>query len=160
MGQLLNDNMSVLTEKNIELNEEWLNNFLIIYQQLNKNNLITLHNIYHDDITFIDPIHQVEGLTNLVDYFTHLYTNLLSCDFIINDVLHKNEIASIYWTMTYSHTKLNSGKPVSVQGSSLLKMADNKVIYHRDYLDVGAMLYEHIPLIGTLIKSIKKRASK
>jgi len=37
---------------------------------------------------------------------------------------------------------------------SHLKFADGKVISHRDYFDLGEMLYEHIPLLGGVIKSI------
>jgi hypothetical protein len=32
-----------------------------------------------------------------------------------------------------------------------------KVRYHRDYFDLGAMLYEHLPLLGSLVKTIKRR---
>ena len=62
--------------------------------------------------------------------------------------------------MSYSHKRLNSAQPIQVQGHSLLKMADDKVIYHRDYVDLGAMLYEHIPLLGKVIRTIKARASQ
>ena len=34
-----------------------------------------------------------------------------------------------------------------------------KIINHRDYFDVGAMLYRHIPVLGSAVKYIDKRAS-
>lgn len=160
MKQAHIDNGSEANNDDVITRAAWLNEFLTIYQKLNKNNLHLLAQVYHRDIVFIDPIHQVEGINNLTDYFTNLYTNLLTCDFVITNVIQQDNSAAIYWDMTYQHPKLSSGKPVVVQGSSLLKMRDNKVAYHRDYLDVGAMLYEHIPVIGSIIKSIKKRASK
>ena len=58
------------------------------------------------------------------------------------------------------HKQLNGQKPIEVQGHSHLKMLDGQVVYHRDYLDIGSMLYEHIPVLGCAIKSIKKRASQ
>jgi hypothetical protein len=39
-------------------------------------------------------------------------------------------------------------------------MQDNKVIYHRDYLDLGSMLYEQLPFIGKLISWLKVKAKK
>jgi hypothetical protein len=60
--------------------------------------------------------------------------------------------------MNYQHPRLNSGKVVSVQGSSHLKGVEDKVIYHRDYLDLGAMLYEQLPLFGRIIRWFKKKA--
>jgi hypothetical protein len=46
-----------------------------------------------------------------------------------------------------------------VQGSSHLKGVGDKVVYHRDYLDLGAMLYEQLPLLGRVIRSLKNRAA-
>ena len=138
----------------------WLANFVSVYQQLNRDNLAILNDIYHRKITFIDPIQQIEGISDLTHYFEHLYQNLLFCRFDIDDVLLDNNKAAIYWTMSYKHKKLNANNTVYVQGSSLIKMLDGKVIYHRDYVDLGAMLYEQIPLVGKVIKAIKARASQ
>jgi hypothetical protein len=138
----------------------WLTNFLSVYQKLSLDNLSLLNDIYHSKVTFIDPIQQVEGISDLTHYFEHLYQNLLFCRFDIDDVLLDSNKAAIYWTMSYQHKKLNANNTVYVQGSSLIKMLDGKVIYHRDYVDLGAMLYEQIPLVGKVIKAIKARASQ
>lgn len=138
----------------------WLNTFKHVYQNLSKDNLHTLHDIYHNDIVFEDPLHKVENLTNFVAYFEDLYTNVTTCTFdITHTILSANE-AAIYWEMKYQHPKLNSGNTISVIGHSHLKVKDHKVIYHRDYLDLGAMLYEHIPLIGGVVRFLKHRISK
>ena len=138
---------------------EWLSNFVSIYQTLATNNLDLLATIYHHDITFIDPIHQVKGFDDLYKYFNGLYQNLLTCEFIIEKVIFDGKEAAIYWTMTYQHNRLNKGELVSVSGSSHIQGKEDKVIYHRDYLDVGAMLYEQIPLFGKLTKWIKAKAA-
>ncbi|QYJ84932.1 nuclear transport factor 2 family protein [Shewanella mesophila] len=138
----------------------WLQNFIAVYSELSTDNLMSLEKIYHPDIEFVDPIHRVHGLTALLDYFTHLYQQLLSCDFVIEHVLEGEREAAVYWTMTFCHKRLNGAAPISVQGHSRLHSKDNKVVYHRDYLDVGAMLYEHIPLLGGIVSAIKRRAAK
>jgi hypothetical protein len=138
----------------------WLSNFVIVYQKLSTNNLSLLATIYHEKVTFIDPMHQVEGYENLFQYFKSLYQNLSSCEFIINDVIWQRDQASLFWTMTYQHPKLNKGELVTVLGTSHIKGQDDKVIYHRDYLDLGAMLYEQLPVLGKLTKWIKVKAAK
>ncbi|PKI14845.1 nuclear transport factor 2 family protein [Colwellia sp. 12G3] len=137
----------------------WLSNFVVVYQKLSKDSLELLSEIYHDKVTFIDPIHQVEGYDNLYQYFKNLYQNLSSCDFVIDGVIWQDSQASLFWTMTYQHPKLNKGKPVVVLGTSHIKGADDKVIYHRDYLDLGAMLYEQLPILGKITKWIKTKAA-
>ena len=135
----------------------WLSNFVDIYQKLTTNNLELLANIYHTDVTFIDPLHHLEGIDNLYQYFDRLYQNLFTCKFSIDNVIFNGDEAAIYWTMTYQHNKLNSGKRVTVYGSSHIKGYGGKVIYHRDYLDLGSMIYEHIPLFGQLVKWVKTK---
>mgnify|MGYP000291857746 FL=1 len=135
----------------------WLSNFVSVYQRLETNNLRLLDTIYHREVTFIDPLNHLEGFDELYRYFEGLYQNLQSCEFIIeNTIFHGNE-AAIYWTMTYQHNKLNQGKSVTVAGSSYIKGEGDKVILHRDYLDLGAMIYEQLPLFGKLTKWVKAR---
>ncbi len=141
-------------------NPDWLTLFIKVYQNLNTNNLHTLEQTYHQDIEFQDPMHHLKGFNSLHVYFSHLYENLLSCHFDVSNTVVDNEQAVLFWTMTFEHPSLNKGKAITVEGNSLLKQRDGKVIYHRDQLDLGAMLYEHIPLLGRVIKTIKSRASQ
>lgn len=136
----------------------WLNNFVNGYQKLSVSNLDTLEDIYDQNIIFCDPMHQIEGYESLYKYFENLYKNLQSCTFVIDNVFYENDQAAIYWQMTYQHPKLNGGDKVVVCGHSHIKGGQDKVLYHRDYLDLGAMLYEQLPVFGKLTKWLKKRA--
>lgn len=67
--------------------------------------------------------------------------------------------ASLSWTMIYRHPKLNKNQVIKVFGNSLIKGKDEHVYYHRDYLDLGEMIYEHIPFFGKLVKYLKKKVA-
>ena len=140
------------------MSEAIIDRFCEVYQKLNKDNLDQLASIYAENIVFKDAVHQVEGLDQLHAYFQHLYENLSACQFDIEQVISQQGQASIIWTMTFSHKKLNSGAEIKVNGCSHLKF-NQKIYYHRDYLDMGQMVYEHLPLLGGIIKLIKKRVS-
>jgi hypothetical protein len=62
--------------------------------------------------------------------------------------------------MKLKHPKLNGGQPVEVNGVSQICFSGDRVIYHRDYFDLGEMLYENIPLLGVVIRNIKQRLGK
>lgn len=157
---MLNQQLKPIEELNTTTEHAfWLDNFINIYQKLSTDNLHLLADIYHQDVIFIDPMHQLTGFDNLQDYFGKLYQQLSSCNFIIEHVIEQNNEATVYWQMSYQHPRLNAGKVVHVQGSSHLKGLEDKVIYHRDYLDLGAMLYEQIPLLGRIISWLKNRAT-
>lgn len=134
--------------------------FIEVYQRLNKDNLFLLNDIYHKDIEFIDPLHQVHGLNDLHHYFSGLYSNVSHCKFEISDVVSTDDSTFLYWNMSYAHPKLNKGKSIIVAGHSRLTFTDEKVIAHRDYFDVGSLLYRHIPLLGSVIKRIDKMAAQ
>ena len=45
-----------------------------------------------------------------------------------------------------------------IHGSSHLRFAhDGRVAYHRDYWDAAEELYETLPLLGSLLRWIKRR---
>jgi len=138
----------------------WLAVFTANYETLSVDNLHLLKEIYHQDVIFQDPAHKLTGFSELENYFQSLYTNLKSCTFSIDKVIVQDDRAGIYWRMAFVHPRLNGGEIVSVEGHSLLRGEDNKVVEHRDYVDLGAMLYEHIPLLGKGVRFIKHRLGK
>lgn len=146
--------------KSVEDLPTWLNNFVETYQTLSTTNLSLLAHVYHKEVIFIDPMHHVEGFDNLSQYFRVLYQHLTHCQFDIKHLIYSQNEAAIYWQMSYKHPKLNHGNLVVVEGHSQIKGHEDKVIFHRDYLDIGAMLYEQLPMLGRLIKWIKARASR
>lgn len=132
--------------------------FLETYSKLNADNLHLLSDIYAENVTFIDPAHKIQGLDNLQHYFASMYSKVSSTSFIFNDTLRTDDRAYVAWTMEFSHPKLAGGKKISLPGVSSLKFnSSGKVYHHHDFFDMGAMLYEHIPLIGRVVKKLKDR---
>lgn len=127
------------------------------YQTLSKDNLDTLPDIYHPEIVFADPAHQIRGIAALEVYFVTLYQNVSECRFTINAAYTVPQGGFLLWDMQLIHPKLSRGKPVVVPGITQIKFAEGKVIYHRDYFDLGQMIYEQLPLLGGVIRKIKQR---
>lgn len=143
------------TKDNIDVS--WLAHFTSTYQRLDKDNLELLTTLYHEKIAFQDPLHKVNGINDFLAYFKHLYSNINSCKFVIDHTMQQDNEAAVYWRMHYQHPRLNYGNIITVSGHSHLKEQGGKIIFHRDYLDAGAMIYEHIPLFGHAIRWLKKR---
>ena len=135
---------------------EVLENFCQFYRVLDERPLSELELIYSDDIEFCDPVHCIHGMEDFRRYFEHLMQKVNHCRFDIDQVNEVGEQAFINWTMHFQHPALKRGDMISVDGLSHLKY-DVKVYYHRDYFDLGAMLYENIPLLGRFVKGVKKR---
>lgn len=127
------------------------------YSELNKDNLNRLTEIYHQNVVFEDAAHRIEGYSALLTYFQKLYKNVDRCQFVISEQYQCDDNGFLIWTMHLQHPSLAGGHTVTVNGMSQVKFSDGKVIYHRDYFDLGEMLYEHLPLLGSIIKKIKQR---
>ncbi len=126
------------------------------YQRLGKHNLNELQDIYHNQVVFKDPAHEINGIDNLTRYFCSLYKNVNECKFEVLHSQQQQDKGYISWVMYLSHPKLKNGKSVVVNGTSYIEFFEGKVRFHRDYFDLGEMLYEHIAVVGSVIRMIKK----
>lgn len=135
----------------------FLRHFAQQFAELNKDNLQRLDELYTQDVFFTDPLHEVQGIGQLRSYFSELYANVSDLRFDFNGFDQVNEGEGyLRWVMSYRHPRLAGGQLIRVEGCSHLLWHD-KVYRHRDYFDAGALLYEHLPLVGRAIAWLKRR---
>lgn len=136
---------------------EFLRQFARDFSQLDAHNLERLGQLYSDDVHFTDPLHDVHGLPQMKAYFANLYANIkeLRFDFHAFDQISVGQ-GYLRWTMSYRHPRLAGGQQIQVEGCSHLLWRE-KVYRHRDYFDAGALLYEHIPVLGSTIHWLKRK---
>lgn len=133
-----------------------LNKVIQVYENLGTHSVDSLYDLYTEDVYFEDPAHAIQGLKALTSYFEKLFNNVRHCQFRFHNSLSQEDKLFLCWTMTLQHKQLKKGQKIFVEGASLLKVRDGRVYYHRDYFDLGNMLYENIPVVGGLVKQIKK----
>lgn len=134
-----------------------LRQFAERFASLDARNLDRLRELYSDDILFRDPLHEVRGLPAVRGYFGELYANVSELRFTFHGFDQSAEGEGyLRWTLTYRHPRLRGGAPIEVEGCSHLLWRD-KVYQHRDYFDAGALLYEHLPILGRVIAWLKGR---
>ena len=130
-----------------------------LYAQLGLHNLDTLNEIYTDDVTFVDPVNRIQGRESLIAHFRDSYRDVLSCRFSFDSAREMiiDDRALLVWTMDLQHRRLAAGKPIKVKGSSYLEMSNRGIHYHRDWFDLGEMVYEQVPVLGGLVRAVKSR---
>lgn len=130
--------------------------FISFYSDFSPESLLRLPEIYAQNVVFKDPIHEVNGVEALNSYFTTSMKNLDYCQFEFVDHYAGNKSGYGEWIMHYQHPKINAGERLSLKGVTVVNMED-KIVFHRDYYDMGELLYEHVPLLGTVVKKLKHR---
>jgi len=129
--------------------------FKAYFRTLHESDLSQLHDVYSDQVVFMDPVHEIKGLVEVEDYFTAMCADLSACKFEYLDEMVKDNAAYIKWLMHFKHPKLGN-RLISVRGVSHLQFSD-KIDFHEDVYDMGAMLYEQIPWLGNVTRWFKRR---
>ena len=137
---------------------DFLKAFADTFASLQADNLHRLAELYSEDVEFRDPLHEVHGLADLEHYFSELYQNLRELRIDLHGWDTAGEDSGyLRWTLHYRHPRLAGGRPIALRGCSYLRWRQQRVYLHHDYFDAGALLYEHLPVFGGLIRWLKRR---
>ena len=127
------------------------------YQTLASDQIAGVESLYTSDVYFEDPSHAVQGKTALLSYFSRMFQHIEKCSFKFHSTITDGSNLCLTWTMFLNHPKLAGGNTIRIEGASYLKTRNGQIYYHRDYFDMGAMLYEHLPLLGRIVFRLKQR---
>jgi len=134
--------------------QERFNDF---YTSLDTEALTALPALYHGQVTFADPVAVHQGLTALDAYFRKLLAGCSRCDFRIREQRFDAARGFVNWTMTFASPRLNGGRTIDLDGSSVVSIRDDRIDFQRDYYDMGAMVYEQLPVLGPIVRHIRGR---
>lgn len=137
-----------------ELVAQQIQNFYLNFNQASIN---ALAEIYHSEVEFVDPIHQVSGLPALQQYFANILHGVDYCHFEFGPSSVNQDQVFLTWHMRFRHPNLGKGDEIVVAGVSHCQLRDDRVIYQRDFYDAGAMVYEHLPVLRFILAKIKQR---
>ena len=133
-----------------------------LFNNFNSDTLNLADDFYDPDVVFQDPIVELKGRDALKAYYADMYENVTSIRFDFSGGIEKDEEAVVFWTMEVRAKGFKGGEPVLLDGTSHIKFGgeSGKAVYHRDYFDMGAFVYENIPVLGSIIRYTKKKLSK
>lgn len=134
-----------------------INRFVEYYAGLDNQPPSALAALYEADATLIDPFGEHRGLYAIQRYFTHLLANVERCRFSIDPPLCDGHFFVVTWTMHWSHPRIDGGAILTLPGCSVVKIQGEMITSQRDYYDAGEMIYEHLPLLGWAVRSVKRR---
>jgi hypothetical protein len=124
-----------------------------VFARLTPGTTMPLADLYAADVVFEDPLHRIEGLDALAAYFARLNARVEYAEFAFGQQVVSSGEAALTWVMTVRTRRPR--QTIVVPGVSVLRFGD-RITAQRDYFDVGAMLYERIPLIGWLLRRVKR----
>lgn len=126
------------------------------YQQLSPESLTDIHRYYHSSARFKDPFNTVQGRWGILDIFKHMFEALESPRFVILQQMLDGEQAFLTWDFHFQR----GGKSYCLHGGSYLCFGpDGLVTLHRDYWDSAEELLHKLPLIGPILRALRRKLS-
>ena len=130
------------------------------FETLAPDTLDALCALYADDARFKDPFNDVRGHTALRAIFVHMFQALDAPRFVIQDVVVQGDQCFLTWDFHF-HMKRFDRREQTIHGGTHLRFAeDGRIALHRDYWDAAEELYEKLPVLGGLMRWLKRRASR
>lgn len=137
--------------------QDYANDYAKFYENLTQTTPQSEYALFFDkSSTFKDPFQEVQGLKAIHNIFVDMYDSLHNPRFLVDEVIVQNSVAYIRWDFSYAR---DATKPYdSFSGISRVEFSQSgKVKSHIDYWDAAEHVYEKIPLLGSIIRFIKKR---
>ncbi len=130
------------------------------FEQLQPNDLRRLPELYAQDARFKDPFNEVQGLAAIERIFAHMFESLDSPHFIVTERIVQGQQCFLVWDFRFRFKRFDTTHWQTVRGGTHLVFNDlGLVTLHRDYWDAAEELYEKLPVVGGLMRWLKRRAN-
>lgn len=116
--------------------------------------------VYAADASFKDPFNEVAGHAAIVRIFRHMFVQVHEPRFVVTSSVLQGSQAFLCWEFHFRMKRLVDG-PQCIRGATHLHFGPNGLVTrHRDYWDAAEELYEKLPLLGGLMRWLKKASNK
>jgi steroid delta-isomerase len=137
--------------------ETGLPRLIEFYEHLRLEDLPRLGGVYAPQAHFKDPFNDVRGLPDIEAVFAHMFRALTGPRFVVVSQMARGDEAFLVWDFIFQFHGQSAVQ--TIRGASHLRFdAQGLVVDHRDYWDAAEELYEKLPVLGSLMRWLKRRA--
>lgn len=131
------------------------------FEHLSPADLARIGELYSADARFKDPFNEVRGIPAIQGIFRHMFTALEQPRFVVTGRVVQGDQCFLTWDFLFAFRSYHRGVTQTVRGASHLVLdADGRITLHRDYWDAAEELYEKLPVVGGLMRWLKRRANQ
>jgi hypothetical protein len=135
-------------------------NLAVFFETLSPQSVAQLHTIYDAQARFKDPFNEVQGLPEIERIFQHMYVALDQPHFVVTGQVVDGPQAFLTWEFRFRFKRFDTITLQAVRGASHVVFNEQGLVtMHRDYWDAAEELYEKLPVVGGVMRWLKKRAN-
>ena len=130
------------------------------YETMSVASLPQLCAIYASDACFKDPFNDVRGHAAILGIFEHMFVQVDQPRFRVTSQVAQGREAFLAWDFEFRMQRFPAVTQC-IRGASHLRFgADGRVLAHRDYWDAAEELYEKLPVLGALMRWLKRAVNR
>ena len=129
-----------------------------LYGSLTPELLPQLAQCYASGARFKDPFNDLQGTAAIVRVFEHMFATMEQPRFIVTQRIVQGDQAFLVWEFYFRLRHKRAHDEQFIRGATHLQFdAQGLVSLHRDYWDAAEELYEKLPIVGTLMRWLRRK---
>ncbi len=131
-----------------------------VFQTLTPAKVDALGALYAPNARFKDPFNEVQDRSEIQRIFRHMYVALENPRFIVTGRIVQGAQCFLTWEFRFGFRRFKQGQAQCILGGSHLMLNDEgHITLHRDYWDAAEELYEKLPVVGSMMRWLKRRSN-
>ena len=130
------------------------------FETLSPQSVAQLGQHYAPQARFVDPFNDVVGVAAITHIFEHMFVSLQQPRFVVKERVLQGTQCFLTWEFRFYFRGYKAGQEQVILGASHLNLSDTGLInVHRDYWDAAQELYEKLPVLGSVMRWLKRRVN-
>ncbi|MFT5589768.1 MAG: steroid delta-isomerase [Bradyrhizobium sp.] len=130
------------------------------FETLTPDSTARIDKIYSADAFFKDPFNEVRGRAAIAHIFRHMFAQVNAPRFVVTTQLLQEDQAFLTWDFHFRMKRFSNAEQC-IRGATHVRFdTAGQVCLHRDYWDAAEELYEKLPVLGSLMRWLKRAGGK
>jgi len=130
--------------------------YLSFFETVTPETLPRLVTLVSPDIRFRDPFNDVTGPAAMRRVFEDMFARFDGPRFVVTDRADSPDRCYVRWRFTAR----GRGREWTIDGVSEISVdGEGRIVEHIDHWDAASQVYERLPLVGALVRFIRRRAA-
>jgi steroid delta-isomerase len=128
------------------------------WSELRPDSTADLRALARPDLRFVDPFNEIVGVERVVALLDHLFAGATGVAFTIRHQAWHDDTAFYRWDFACRLKRPAMDLPL-VGVSEVRFDREALVAEHVDHWDAGAQVYERLPILGAILRRVRRRLS-
>ena len=131
------------------------------FETLTPQSVAQLGAFYAPKARFVDPFNDVSGVAAIAHIFEHMFVSLVQPRFVVIERVLQGSQCFLTWEFRFYFKGFKAGQEQVILGASHLVLSESGLVtLHRDYWDAAQELYEKLPVLGSVMRWLKRCVNK